>query len=264
MERIKTRKIKNLIILVVILLPFPSISLAVVVNNVKKTVHNMGATNPIATHTLETTEICIFCHTPHNAVAGKRFLWNRIDTFAANQFMLYTASPTLNFAKGVVISEVSRMCMSCHDGATAMNSMANPRAPGFTMRIANDIYPIGGEWGPNIGGYDSDTSTGGKDLTNDHPISFEYQEAQSADSTLKIRDGGGKSVGGGLLPLWNNGDGKYRVECVTCHDPHIYYGNPGGRSLGQDYCDGVGDCSLRPFLRKSNSSSGLCFTCHNK
>lgn len=261
MEKIKMRKIVKGIMFVVVLFSLPSISRAVVVHNVAKTVHNLGSSGVGGLVTTETTEICIFCHTPHNAVAGKTFLWNRQpDGYSPGTFMLYTASRTLNFAKGAVaISEVSKMCMSCHDGATAMNSMANPRAPTFTNKISDAYDPgfLGTELGPNIGGFDPVALTGGGDLTNDHPISFLYSDSSTGDPTIRVADVPGISIGG--LPLW---EGK--VECVTCHDPHIYYGNPGGRSYGQQFCDGIGDCSLAPFLRKSNSSSALCFTCHNK
>lgn len=224
-----------------------------VTNGVTYTVHNLGSTSMASVKTDETSQVCVFCHTPHNAVGSGKFLWNRNAT--AISFALYTASPTLNFDKGVVtISEVSKMCMSCHDGVTAMNSMANPVpniAPGFTNTL--DVYA----GGPNIG--EGDSGTGGGNLTNDHPISFTYADSISGgDTTLFASGDGGKTVGG--LPLW---EGK--VECVTCHDPHINYGYPAGNNtLPGDIGYMGGDTALKPFLRKSNASSSLCFTCHNK
>lgn len=224
-------------------------------NGVQYTAHNLGTTGK-GTNFKSTneTEICIFCHTPHNAAAGKKFLWNRNDSTAT--FALYTASPTLNFAKGIIIGEVSKMCMSCHDGGTAFNSMANPRSPtpgwtGGADEIGDvwDDINLGLGWGPNIGeGSGIGDVTPGGNLTNDHPISFSYQESATGDGTIKAADAGGNSVGNGVLPLWNG-----KVECVTCHDPHVNYNALYG-----------GDASLKPFLRRSNSSSGLCFTCHNK
>lgn len=258
MKKVEMREIVKGVMLVAALFSFPSISRAAVVHNVQKTVHNLGSTSTGPFSTPNTSEICVFCHTPHNAVAGKKFLWNRSDTFAANQFMLYTASPTLNFPKGVTISEVSRMCMSCHDGATAMNSMANGAPGGFPAggEKIGEKWPVFDDWGPNIGEYDVGTTTGGTNLTNDHPISFLYSDSETPiDPTIKAADVPGISIGG--LPLW---EGK--VECVTCHDPHIYYGYPAGSR--NDTCDGIGDCNLVPFLRKSNASSALCFTCHDK
>lgn len=220
-------------------------------------------------------ELCIFCHTPHNSVPGKRFLWNRPDSSGVT-FMLYTASPTLNFTtKPVAPSSVSKMCMSCHDGGTAINSMANANQ---VITYTTEVDEIGdiwcnakdeacmnyGNWGPNIGAALDGSGWGGSDvtprgdLTDDHPISFPYAESAANDSTgIKAADPGGKSVGNGTLPLWLSDDGtKYMVECLTCHDPHINYtpgaGNP------------PGDGKLKPFLRKSNESSSLCYTCHDK
>lgn len=227
-------------------------------NGVKYTKHNLGATQASIVgegHTqwfsISETEICVFCHTPHNAnvAGGKKFLWNRTEPTTAT-FYLYTASPTINFNKAVTISEVSKMCMSCHDGVTALNSMANPRPtnpPTMSGYLPGQLAAFGDNFPPipaNIGEGDTTMATPGSNLTNDHPISFNYAQARTnegAGTTLKdpaLLD----------LPLWNG-----KVECVTCHDPHINY----NASYG-------GSSALRPFLRKSNSSSSLCFTCHDK
>lgn len=268
MEGFKVKETARWIMPAIIFFLFPSLSQAAAVHDVKRTVHNLGSTYKGGSfHTLETSEICIFCHTPHNAVPGKKFLWNRIPQAGVSAeltvgFQIYTASPSINFTKsGITISDISKMCMSCHDGVTAMNSMANPRAPLFTS-VLSDVYGSFGEWGPDIGEGDiGPPVSGGGDLTNDHPISFEYQDAQTNDPRLKSRDAGLKTVGN--LPLWDRGDGKYRVECVTCHDPHVYYGNPLGPNKREN-CEDAAACLYKPFLRKSNSSSSLCFTCHDK
>lgn len=230
---------------------------------VKYGAHNLGTTGQGnfgggATGTTE-TEICIFCHTPHNAQTGKKFLWNRIGPSVS--FSLYTASPSLNFKTATygTLSEVSKMCMSCHDGVTALNSMANPKP----MPVVDQIGDIqsADPWGTNIGEWSVTNPSGGGNLVNDHPVSFSYAASAAGDTTIVPVDGGGKSVGGGVLPLWDDGTGTYRVECVTCHDPHINYGY---WSFSSGIPNGGGDTTLAPFLRRSNASSGLCFTCHNK
>lgn len=253
------------LVLVVAMAIIMSLSLAMmevgaVTYGVKYTKHNLGLTNQdkgsgIQFRASNETQICVFCHTPHNAntAGGKKFLWNRPEPVAAS-FTLYTASITLNFSKGIQISEISKMCMSCHDGVTAVNALANGST--ITMSTSTklgDIYiPFGEDAagiGANIGGGDPVVGpTTGGNLTNDHPISFTYADSRQNDSTIKTEDGGagGSTVGG--LPLWGG-----KVECVTCHDPHINYNATYG-----------GDPRLRPFLRKSNGSSNLCFTCHDK
>lgn len=275
--------------LAVICIGYATVSFGAPAHNIKYTPHNLGSTNKQGAmlhgvsgpgvqgqfYSNNETEICVFCHTPHNAAAGKVFLWNRINSSAVPNFQMYTASPTLNFTKisGAAPSEVSKMCLTCHDGAGALNAMANPRSVsmqgGWAGDQLADLYtdPFStGDWRVNIGeavitdppgpgsaSPDSiDSGTGGS-LVNDHPISFVYNAAlASADGTLVTP--GASSVGG--LPLWwsDNGNPGYKVECVTCHDPHINYvnGTPGGSS------------AYMPFLRKTMSSSSLCFTCHNK
>ncbi len=267
-----TKKNLNILVLAWVIVSAGLVPAWALTNGVKYTVHNIGATTKGSMGSFspgDTTEVCVFCHTPHNARAGLKFLWNRNDPNTAN-FMLYTSSSTLNFTKtGISIGVTSKMCMSCHDGATAMNAMANPRQA--TNETIGQHYPdpeLGdpnnpSEFGPNLGG-NSSSSTGGGDLTNDHPISFTYQSAiDNGDNTINSTDADGKSVGG--LPLWLGSDGQYKVECVTCHDPHINYGYPAGKNTTPgDIGYMNGDTSLRPFLRRSNSSSNLCFTCHNK
>lgn len=229
-------------------------------NGVKFTKHNLGSTQASMGlgsqwYSTEETEICVFCHIPHNPniAGGKKFLWNRPDA-NTTVFFLYTASPTLNISiadKAAGMSEISKMCMSCHDGVTALNSMANPRPPGIPNmqgESADTEVFLGTNWPPipaNIGEGEVGWAPG-DNLTNDHPISFNYKTARDNEgvgTTLKdpsLVD----------LPLW---DGK--VECVTCHDPHVNYNSAAFAG---------GNAALKPFLRKSNHSSSLCFTCHDK
>ena len=282
---------KNLISLIALLAVFfigySTESFGAPAHNIKYTPHNLGSTHKQGAmlwginllgekgqfYSNNETEICVFCHTPHNAAAGKQFLWNK--TNAITTFQMYTGSSTLDFGiNPAAPSEASKMCLACHDGAGAVNAMANPRSVtmlgGWSGDQLGDVYtdPFDtGDWKVNIGGAaisdppgpgsaspDAwDPGTGGS-LVNDHPISFVYSQS-TADPTINAADGpGGSSIGG--LPLWwsDNGNPGYKIECVTCHDPHINYvsGTPGG------------DSAYMPFLRKTMSSSSLCFTCHNK
>lgn len=234
------------------------LSEAVPTNGVANTVHNLSISGTTQFKSTNEQEICVFCHIPHNAnlANNKKFLWSRNDPDTTT-FALYTASSTLDFdASGITLSEISKMCMSCHDGVTALNSMANGR--GATINLVasriGDVYnpDVLGIWGPNIGGGDVDGGIlQGSDLTNDHPVSFEYRSSyDNGDMTIKMPVGDWNGSMVGELPLWDNGDGKKRVECVTCHDPHIRY-------------DGA-YVEYKPFLRKGNASSALCFTCHDK
>lgn len=94
-------------------------------NGIGNSRHNMGSFGPVI-HTNETTEVCVFCHTPHHASAAATDvpLWNRVN--AATSYTAY--GTTLS---GTVISTVgstSLACLSCHDGVTTWDTIVN--APG--------------------------------------------------------------------------------------------------------------------------------------
>lgn len=238
---------------------FVSLSYGAPTLGIRYTRHNLGSAAVVGEfYDPNESEICIFCHTPHNSVAGQKFLWNRktdVNSPNQNTFALYSSPTLTSAALGAVISDVSKMCMSCHDGVTALNSMANARTvltggPTDQAFSTNLYYGEFGVWGPNIGEGDVMQlgTNPGTNLRNDHPISFSYTAAQGQDST------GLKSISNpqaqGLVFWGPNSD---QIECVTCHDPHINY-NP---AYG-------GNPALAKFLRRSNASSNLCFACHDK
>lgn len=142
-----------------------------------------------------TSEICIVCHTPHNAdstVAGIAPLWNHELTVST--FTPYS-SATLNATVGQP-GGVSILCLSCHDGSVALDSFGGA-AGGTPMSVTTALL--------------------GTDLTNDHPVSFTY------DSALYVTDGElvDPGLGGtGISPLPLFGVSSNQLECATCHDVH--------------------------------------------
>lgn len=179
-------------------------------------------------------QICIFCHTPHNAVTGE-MLWNRDNPVAT--FTLYS-SLTLN-ASVAQPTDVSKMCLSCHDGSIAIDAFVNGRTGPTQMMAIGDVYYPGSPYtvglpNMNIGGnYAGNNSV--NNLADDHPISFVFDSALAAQDQ-ELSDPA--TIG---LPLFEN-----RLECATCHDPHD-------------------DSGGYPFLlRQSNDASQLCLTCHVK
>lgn len=191
-------------------------------------------------------EICIFCHTPHGAVAlddaGNRLpLWNRsITVIDEATFTLYSSS-TFNAGPSGTGTQsqptgMSLLCLSCHDGVSAINVLQNyGQSNPIVMEGGYDqIQDIWGAGGANIGGATN------RDLSDDHPISFDYTDA------LVTADNGGLNAPSGISPLrlFNN-----RLECATCHNPHEQ----------GDEVDGK-----KPFLRMSNANSEMCIKCHNK
>lgn len=257
MKKLKTKK--NIVLAAaVVFIGFAVNSFAAAPNGVSYTKHNLGTTRPLSntfgvTAASGQTQICIFCHIPHNSLPGKKFLWNNSD-YPTYNFQMYTATKFIPDAqKGANLSEVSRMCMSCHDGAGALNAMSNPRPPmeGGFDQIGDPTFfdPDPSLQGANIGNANTDEFTRGTNLTNDHPISIDYQavwDYNNAQGTLTLKTQPQAEAAG--VMFWNG-----KVECVTCHDPHVNYDG----ALG-------GDPAYQPFLRKSNASSALCFACHDK
>jgi len=138
-------------------------------------------------------EICKACHTPHKADTTVTVapLWNHEVT--GSTFTLYT-SGTLNASMGQP-DGVSKLCLSCHDGTTALDSFGG--ATGSVMMTGDAKL--------------------GTDLANDHPISFTYDAALvTADGGLNAttaNSGLGGTIGDDMLK-----SGK--VQCSSCHDAH--------------------------------------------
>jgi len=165
-------------------------------------------------------QICIVCHTPHNAdvTVLDAPLWNHELT--TQTFTLYS-SPTLNAAMSQPTGS-SKLCLSCHDGTVALENFGGTTG-GTNFVTGNDLVGI--------------------DISDDHPISFTY------DNALATADGGlfnpiteSSGLGGTI-----NEDLLFagQLQCASCHDVH----------------NGAGIAFL---LRMNNNGSNLCLTCHNK
>jgi predicted CXXCH cytochrome family protein len=83
----------------------------------------------------------------------------------------------------------------------------------------------------------------GTDLSNDHPISFAYNNAlYSADGELNDPDNDLSGLGGTIAAdMLFSGD----MECASCHDVHNSENNTA-------------------LLLIDNVGSALCLTCHDK
>jgi predicted CXXCH cytochrome family protein len=182
-------------------------------------------------------EICVFCHTPHNAAAGTAALaplWSHTSTAQTNYTVYANPFSTI---QGTINQpgNVSLACLSCHDGTIAVGSIAN----GF---YAGDIDTAPHDGATNYGTGIAGLMTGGAlldtDLRNDHPVGITYNN--TADTGLVAPTGSYV----GALPLFPNASAQLQVECGSCHNVH----NP----------------SNVPFLRITNTKSTLCLTCHIK
>ena len=207
--------------------------------NVIDTKHNLSSTagaNQILDKSTNEDQICVFCHTPHQAAPAAP-LWNHTQTTTAS-YGVY-ASPTLDASDITDIgggTDISNLCMSCHDGTVGVNSLGNPAndtGGNPTMGSGNEL-DINGKILP------ARPTNLGSDLTNDHPVNFTYNAAlATADGGLQTPVSASYVDAAQKVPLF-----AAKVQCASCHDPH--------------------DNTNSPFLVKSNTGSGLCLTCHRK
>jgi hypothetical protein len=147
--------------------------------------HNLGSTN-IRTSTpnggspsnksLDTAEICVFCHTPHggdNTAAVP--IWNRKLEADPTVYTRYSDLGTSTFdATEAPIGSVTIACLSCHDGTQAIDSVINaPGSGGFNPDGARIGTMEGDDQvnGTLAGGIVQNL---GQDLSNDHPVSMQY------------------------------------------------------------------------------------------
>lgn len=176
-------------------------------------------------------EICVVCHTPHNAQDTPNApLWNHTVTTASHTMyssMSFDGAGTI----GAGPTGASKLCLSCHDGTVAIDS-------------------FGGAIGVNA--LQNPKANFGADLSNDHPISFTYDDALAAadgalavPSTALVSVGDGLDADSGTLAEMLVPTGE--LQCNSCHDVHNK--------------KAVTNTKL---LRISNASSALCLTCHTK
>jgi len=151
--------------------------------NVRETKHNLAANTDILAS--GTTEVCVFCHTPHggrtDVAGGGAPLWNRALPPKA-EFTNYS-SPNFDNSQGAETAGpkgVSLACLSCHDGTIALDALIN--APGSGGFNAANRNPLSGTSAGS--GLDGITFTG-----------------NGVDTTSSLQDGDRptSTAGGGFL-----------------------------------------------------------------
>jgi predicted CXXCH cytochrome family protein len=199
---------------------------------------------------LETTEICVFCHTPHgaNSTAASQLrapIWNR--NLSQASYQLYDQVWSRSFEGKLnpgAPTGYSRLCLSCHDGTIALGALRNaPGSGGFNLDPTQNP-PIQMTYAPGVtppfpsgtipegsGSATGNTRRLGTDLRNDHAISFVFDDAlASVDKELVFP--GGEPIRPANEALYPSGIGPMRrydgetqgvydsVQCTSCHNPH--------------------------------------------
>lgn len=238
------------LVLVVAFFAMASVSFATIAN----TKHNLTTGGAGSSKTTDATAtLCGFCHIPHgssNAATGLP-LWARSMPAAS-----YTLYGTTLF--GTTVGEpgkFSKTCLSCHDGTIALGTVIKN---GVDKNYTMDSSPyLSGDLMNAYVGAEGYKPLIGTDLTNDHPVGFEFPASgynvvpadnkpgidivvQASGSTAAYLNGAASS---NKYPMFQT-DGTDTFECATCHDPHL-------EASG----------TQTKFLRGPNAT--LCQDCHN-
>lgn len=157
--------------------------------------------------------VCKFCHMTHTP-KPEAAQWSH-GRKAQKYYTLYdnTVSNTFNATAGQP-DGASLLCLSCHDGTIALGDVSGVKSGLSSFGAINPSSP----------GYL------GTDLSDDHPISFEYRTATGDQDIKPVPE----------FPI--NLDSNGKVQCTSCHNPH---NNEHGK-----------------FLVETNMNSALCLKCH--
>jgi len=258
---------------------------SVAMAGIANTKHNLGASGQF-NFTTSTTEICVFCHTPHGGDSSAAVpLWNR-NLNATSSYTTYSQLGTSTLdSKSTSIGSVSLACLSCHDGTQAMNVVINSPGSG----TSGDVNKDGTNFISTAAGVDcaaTDGSCGGfnefnmmsqvsgemiylgTDLRNDHPISIQYAGSVNGGTANDPDFHAAKSVtvASGTTVYYidtNNDNAKDK------HDLPLY-----NRMEGSLTGEPLVECATchdphtenTTFLRNSagNNGSATCLSCHDK
>jgi predicted CXXCH cytochrome family protein len=155
--------------------------------SVVATKHNLSVSGPGPIKAQSETQICIFCHVPHQ---GGTLGQNR--PLSVGQYTPYNSTTLASPAPGAP-SGATRICLSCHDGTIAVGQTLGSG----TLSVANTTPTGTLPTGP---------SNLGLDLRMTHPVSF------VPATTPELHP----------PPLLDPAklDGQGRLQCTSCHNPH--------------------------------------------
>jgi hypothetical protein len=193
-----------------------------------------GSKHDFGTFGWSNNQICLPCHTPHNAIVKDSNgvvvgapLWNH--TLSTATYTLYVDANGANVTGAVDTN--SRLCLSCHDGTVAVDSFGGGAG---TQQLTGGLL--------------------GTDLSNDHPIGETAvwptpNPSYMVDPALRAAKG--------IMPLRALPDGRLSVGCTSCHEPH--------NRANTQHMTWVNNSGTGTTVDgRTVSGSLLCMNCHKK
>lgn len=265
---------------------------SVAMAGIATTKHNLGAGGQF-NFTTATTEICVFCHTPHGADSSAAApLWNRTLSTATYDTYASLGTSTLDGGDNQP-GGVSLACLSCHDGTQAMNTVINSPGSGTSGDVnmtknGNKIIADSAT-SPNLTGPCMEAgavSCGGfyefnmmsqvsgemiylsTDLRNDHPISIQYAGSVNGGNVIDANDD--------FHPAFSSANVNGTVFYIDTSSPGVQSGAKTKADLPLYDNAGIAmvECATchdphtnnTTFLRNpaGNAGSATCLSCHDK
>jgi len=194
---------------------------------IANTKHNLSVSKTAGTvKATSETEICVFCHTPHETQPVGKPLWNRnmptsIYTMYDSDYLRRLSYPDVALDLGQANNTpgaLSRQCLSCHDGTVAVGAVSKLRSGTYNTTIA-----MLGTTGDKIPASTPDGTIPliGTDLSVHHPVAIEFNPNISVNFGVGSRpiELVNDPTLASPVRLFDYGGTKY-IECSSCHDPH--------------------------------------------
>jgi len=213
--------------------------------------------------------VCVFCHTPHNALPNGTVpapLWNHAPSNV--NLLPYTWAAPANQAIGFDSDPLvgpSRLCMACHDGVTAVDSHGSAGSDNNGNHVMTSAY---------VDGLGNTATRYITDLGVTHPIGFQYQDAVNArnvNGITEIRTSDNFFMIASDIPADPTtqslvGTGKKKIQdtlyagfmtCASCHEVHNTNNVASAAALSDGHIPNY-------FLWAPEEKSTICLSCHVK
>ena len=185
---------KKMYVMVLVVAVVMLLTAGMAMAGIATTKHNLSSSTSNAIKG-DIAEICVYCHTPHGGDSSIP-LWNRAAGTSA--VVPYSSTTPTFYAMPGYVSGVSRACMTCHDGTTAVNTLTN--------------YGGAAKAGGGAGTVITNTFTLlGTDMTNDHPVGIPMNNLAALPSGYQL------PTNAALARVFGTSS---TVECASCHDVH--------------------------------------------